>query len=129
MNPLTIFRPNFVLFAVLMLGVVCTSETLDATSNDSNPAVSSHPTVLSVSPEIDSNWRYTKHGWQDISNWTGQRAAVRQITGSFHPFAWAATVLILVIATMIWASSEWDFERLFRFKRESEKSLTQTSSD
>jgi hypothetical protein len=74
---------------------------------------------LSVSPEIDTSWRYTKFGWQNSSSWVSPKAYIpRQTVERLHPFVWAGIVLISVVATMIWASNEWDLARLLRHDKE-----------
>lgn len=69
---------------------------------------------LATSSEIDSTWRHTRHGWQDSARWPAADsfAPVKTIE-LLHPFVWAGIVLIAVIVTMIWASSEWEISRLF----------------
>lgn len=67
-----------------------------------------------TSADIDSTWRHTKHGWQDSATWHAADSYVPVKTiEQLHPFVWAGTVLIAVIAVMIWASSEWEIARLF----------------
>jgi hypothetical protein len=70
--------------------------------------------TLSTSADIDSTWRHTKYGWQDSASWPSADSFVpiKRIE-LIHPFVWAGIVLITVIATMIWASSEWEIARLF----------------
>jgi hypothetical protein len=64
--------------------------------------------------DIDSTWRHTKFGWQDSASWPVADSYVPVKTiEQVHPFVWAGTVLLGVIATMIWASSEWEIDRLF----------------
>jgi hypothetical protein len=70
--------------------------------------------TLATSSDIDSTWRHTKFGWQDSAFWRPADSfrPVKTIE-LLHPFVWAGIVLIAVIATMIWASSEWEISRLF----------------
>lgn len=93
-----------------------------ADATQSNGVTSSN--ALSVSTDIDTNWRYTKFGWQNASNWVSPKAYVpRQTIELLHPLVWAGIVLISVLATMIWASSEWDFARLFSHDDEATEPL------
>ena len=70
--------------------------------------------TLATSADIDTTWRHTKFGWQDSSSWpTADSFTPPRTLELLHPFVWAGIVLITVIATMIWASSEWEFSRLF----------------
>lgn len=73
-----------------------------------------HTHTLATSAEIDTTWRHTKFGWQDSAHWSvGDSFAPVKTIEFLHPFVWAGTVLIAVIATMIWASNEWEIARLF----------------
>ena len=75
----------------------------------------SNPRAIATSAEIDSTWRLTKFGWQDSARWPSADSYVPVKTiEMLHPFVWAGTVLIAVIASMIWASSEWEIARLFK---------------
>jgi hypothetical protein len=81
---------------------------------DDTVSVASSP-QLAVSPDIDTDWRYTKFGWQNAANWVNPNTYVpRQTIQLLHPLVWAGIVLISVLATMIWASSEWELARLFQ---------------
>ena len=77
--------------------------------------IDSHrPRTLSTSADIDSTWRHTKFGWQDSASWPAADSFVPIKTIELlHPVVWAGIVLIAVITTMIWASSEWEIARLF----------------
>ena len=69
---------------------------------------------LVISSEVDTKWRRTKNGWQDPATWpAGAQFAPIKPFESVHPFVWAGIVLFSVIATMIWASSEWEVAQLF----------------
>ncbi len=96
------------------LSVVCLTAFANATNCDGTVSRTGSPQLV-VSPEIDTNWRYTKFGWQDVSTWANPKAYVpRQTIQLLHPLVWASIVLISVLATMIWASSESEFARLFQ---------------
>jgi hypothetical protein len=74
----------------------------------------SRASSLATHSEIDTTWRHTKLGWQDSAAWpAADTFAPQKKFELLHPFVWAAVVLITVIGTMIWASSEWEFNRLF----------------
>ena len=64
-----------------------------------------------LSPDIDTDWRYTKNGWQQISVLYREEFAPIRTFESVHPFIWAATVMMAVVATTLWASSEWELAR------------------
>ena len=69
---------------------------------------------LITSSDIDTTWRHTKFGWQDSATWTAADSFVPQKTVELiHPLVFAITILILVIAAMVWASNESEIERLF----------------
>ena len=75
--------------------------------------------TIATSADIDSTWRHTKYGWQDSASWPAADTYVPvKAIEMLHPFVWAGTVLFAVIATMIWASSEWEIARLFQRDRE-----------
>ena len=81
------------------------------------------PSAFTTSAEIDTTWRHTKHGWQDSARWPVETFVSRKTIELLHPFTWAAIVLISVVATTIWASSEWEIARLFTDDAE-EKAVT-----
>ena len=70
--------------------------------------------VPMLSPDIDIDWRYTTKGWQQIGELHQERFAPIRTFESIHPFVWAATVMIAVVTTTVWASSEWEIARLHR---------------
>jgi hypothetical protein len=73
----------------------------------------SAPSAISTSSDIDTTWRHTKHGWQDSNRWPVDTYVPRKTIELLHPFTWAAIVLISVVGTTIWATSEWEIARLF----------------
>jgi hypothetical protein len=82
----------------------------------------SRPRTIATSADIDSTWRHTKYGWQDSASWPVADSYVPVKTiEMLHPFVWTGTVLIAVIAAMIWASSEWEIARLFQRDEEPPK--------
>ena len=99
----------------LVIAVIGLPVSADVIQPDQQTSGQMPSNVLFVSPDIDTSWRYTKFGWQDVSNWFRSNAfEPRQTIELLHPLVWSGIVLISVIATMIWASSEWDFARLFQ---------------
>ena len=72
------------------------------------------PTNVMLSPDIDTDWRYTKNGWQQVGGLYRQEFAPIRTFESIHPFVWAATVMMAVVATALWASSEWEIARFYR---------------
>jgi hypothetical protein len=70
--------------------------------------------VLSTSSEIDTDWRRTKHGWQNIKTWHAENTPVPQKSWErIHPLTWATIVFLAVMSTVIWASNEEQVARLF----------------
>ena len=67
-----------------------------------------------LSPDIDTDWRYTKNGWQQIGGLYREEFAPIRTFESVHPFVWAATVILAVVATTVWASSEWELAGFHR---------------
>ena len=107
-----------------LLATVCLAGSANATYADGNSSGAVSPAGIVISPQIDTNWRYTKYGWQNTSSWVSPRGHVpRQTIQMVHPLVWAGIVLISVLTTMIWASSEWDFARLFNHADENEMRL------
>ena len=100
--------------STLALGVLSMSFWIPGVADAKQSNGDAASNAISVSPDIDSDWRYTKFGWQNASSWVGPNAGVpRQTIELMHPLVWAGIVLISVITAMIWASNEWDFGRLF----------------
>lgn len=94
-----------------IVGAGWVSKLVEATQDDVRPPAH----VVAVSPDIDTNWRYTRFGWQRVSSWVNPNSYTpRQTLELVHPFVWSGIVLISVIAAMIWSSSEWDLARLFQ---------------
>lgn len=69
-----------------------------------------------LSPDIDNDWRYTKNGWQHISGLYREEFIPIRTFESIHPFVWAGTVMMAVVATTLWASSEWEIARFNRLE-------------
>ena len=69
-----------------------------------------------VKPTVDSDtsWRLTKFGWQDSTTWVSDTFAPQPTWELVHPVIWAMLVLLTVLVVTIWASSEWEFARLFQ---------------
>ena len=81
---------------------------------DQSSAQLIEPNNAVLSPEIDLDWRYTKNGWQHIGELRHDKFALLRTFESIHPFIWAATVMLAVVATTVWASSEWEIARLWK---------------
>ena len=81
---------------------------------DQSSAQLIEPNNAVLSPEIDLDWRYTKNGWQHIGELRHDKFAPLRTFESIHPFIWAATVMLAVVATTVWASSEWEIARLWK---------------
>lgn len=102
--------------ALAVLFALCLSCNCQATSQIKATGVDDENQIrtLSTSPDIDSTWRHTKYGWQDSVGWPSADPYLPIKTVELlHPLVWAGIVLITVMATMIWASSEWEIARLF----------------
>ncbi len=67
--------------------------------------------VLQLSPDIDTDWRYTKDGWQQMGDQYRDSFAPLRTFESVHPFIWAAAVVMAVASVTIWAASEWEIAR------------------
>ncbi len=70
-------------------------------------------TSLTSSAKLEMGWRQTKFGWQDSNYWFNESFTPPPLFEAIHPLIWAGLVLIAVISTMIWASEEWDWSRLW----------------
>jgi hypothetical protein len=63
--------------------------------------------------EFEMNWRKTRFGWDDLSKWS--RPPVIEFERRIeliHPLAFAGMILTSSLCLMIWASEEWQTERL-----------------
>ena len=101
------FKPWFKIrlpVQAFVLSAICLSAIVIAQSDTSSSRHSG----------LESSWRRTEFGWQDSSNWLVDSFAPRQTLELIHPVIWGLLILILVIGTTIWASSEWDLARLFK---------------
>ena len=63
-------------------------------------------------------WRLTNQGWQSADSWATSWAAGPRLVDHVHPTIVAALILLTVMGVCIWASSEWEVDRLLRGKRE-----------
>ena len=71
------------------------------------------PFQTDASNKDNTPWRYTTEGWQSADNWGSDTSFIPIRTFELvHPVVFATCILLAVIATMIWASSEWDVARL-----------------
>ncbi len=69
--------------------------------------------TVKVSAEAwPATWRYTKHGWQDIGSTHRDSFVPLKSFELVHPTLFAASVLLAVVGTSIWASSEQEISRL-----------------
>ena len=91
-------------------------EAAQAKSSSQVPAISLG--VLNrteVLTEAKPKWRYTRFGWQDANEW----ATVDQIEhpparrfDNLHPIVLAMLILFSVLASIFWASNEWELAQL-----------------
>lgn len=52
-------------------------------------------------------WRYTKHGWQDATQWqTVARYQPPQHFERIHPFVWSAMILLSSLLLLLWSTHE-----------------------
>lgn len=63
--------------------------------------------------EASHNWRKTRYGWEDSAKWIQAKPILfeRRIE-LIHPLAISGIILLSSIGMLIWASEEWDTERL-----------------
>jgi hypothetical protein len=61
----------------------------------------------------ETSWRLTRLGWQDSSRWYVDTFTPQPSVELIHPLLFAALVLIVVAMALVWASSEWEYGRLF----------------
>ena len=111
-------RKSLSLVAV-MFAVACAWWTIQGVEPNKLAATQIEPTNRAMfSSEIDTDWRYTKQGWRRIGGLYREEFAPIRTFESVHPFIWAATVILAVVATTVWASSEWELARFSRRKAE-----------
>lgn len=81
--------------------------------------------VLSQETDIGHNWRKTRYGWEDSSKWIQAEPILfeRRIE-LIHPLAISGFLLLSSVGMLIWASEEWDTERLFSRSTKKSKPLT-----
>lgn len=64
--------------------------------------------------EYAHNWRKTRYGWEDSSKWVqAEPIPFERRIELIHPLAVSGIILLSSIGMLIWASEEWDTERLF----------------
>ena len=90
-------------------------------------ATQDHPNAVKESEETGTTWRYTRNGWQDIGGMYRDSFVAIKSFELVHPLIWAASVLLAVMGTSIWASNEWEIARLL--DRNSDSSETAKSSN
>ena len=80
--------------------------------------------VLSQETDIGHNWRKTRYGWEDSSKWIQAEPILfeRRIE-LIHPLAISGFLLLSSVGMLIWASEEWDTERLFSRSTKKSKPL------
>ena len=111
-------RKSLSLVAV-MFAVACAWWTIQGVEPNKLAATQIEQTNRAMfSSEIDTDWRYTKQGWRRIGGLYREEFAPIRTFESVHPFIWAATVILAVVATTVWASSEWELARFSRRKAE-----------
>ena len=73
---------------------------------------------------ISSTWRRTRYGWEDSSKWvTAKPIRFERRIELIHPLAISGIILLSSIGMLIWASEEWDTERLFSRSTKKSKPL------
>lgn len=77
--------------------IVVVAFALEATWNqpDTNRAAEA------VATGAESDWRYTKYGWENLRNWRNVQEEVKPQPPTIHPLAWAFGVLVLALGAMI----------------------------
>ncbi|HMP80912.1 MAG TPA: hypothetical protein PKD54_15760 [Pirellulaceae bacterium] len=61
---------------------------------------------------VQPEWRYTRFGWEDANAWVAV-PAIPTAKPMIHPIAVSVLILFAALAAMLWASEEYDFDRLF----------------
>lgn len=62
---------------------------------------------------VEIQWRLTKFGWMDATTWATSWTEPARTIDFIHPTIFAGMIFLFTVWAMIWASSEWDVERLF----------------
>ena len=101
---------------LLVGGLVALTATMGATFNSMSlyfhPVL--HQPVAQQQAEIDTNWRYTRFGWQDSSFWQRTPADLEPRTiDRISPVLFSIDIILAVLGAMIWASEDWQVDRLF----------------
>jgi len=100
-----------VTFAFVVTFVLATMIIESAYSCDGDSSTSGQADVLHLSPDIDTDWRYTTEGWQQMGDQYRDSFVPLRTFEAVHPFIWAGAVLMAVVSVTIWASNEWEIAR------------------
>ncbi len=68
-----------------------------------------------ITAEPNHTWQETSDGWQQVPMRSQKNVHVMTLPPQpprVHPFSIASLILLLTLAAMTWASSEWDWCRL-----------------
>lgn len=76
--------------------------------------------VTVSSKPVNLQWRLTRDGWRQID--IGPQPPFQLLNlprpvPRVHPFLFTASLLLLVVAASVWASDEWEWERLTDSRR------------
>ena len=70
--------------------------------------------LLYQEPANVKNWRKTRKGWEESSKWVqAESIEYERKIELVHPLSVSGIILLSSIGMLIWASEEWDTERLF----------------
>ena len=105
------FGLRLMLFALAFLVIPVS---LELTAKLRKPLVGQQIGVSEFGPTLESEWRYTRFGWQKPIDWfrTPSDIGIRLIE-RVNPILFSIDILLAVVGAMIWASDEWQVRRLF----------------
>jgi hypothetical protein len=70
--------------------------------------------IARIQPELDTHWRYTRFGWQDSSFWYRTPADLGpRMIDRISPVLLSIDIILAALGAMIWASDDWQVDRLF----------------
>ncbi len=104
MTPFHLITKYFIASTICFLAVFSQLQEWESGSDSKSPTVSQPAT-------LDSPWRYTLHGWENINHWEETKVELPAAT-RLHPVVWSACILLAVLMLMICSSSEDQVKKL-----------------